>query len=486
MYISRRHITDIDEYIICNFEQLDRTTMYLNLKEIFNISEKEFNNRYSIIENYRTMGIWINKREPKYITKDQYFKKLMDYPASQLILIVTNECNMRCKYCIYSEMYPNTITYSSKKMDFQVAKRAIEYYMELHKKKVLQGYRKAPLITFYGGEPLLEYKLIKKIVQYIKNNYENEVEYYITTNGLLMNEEVSEFFLKNKFRVTLSLDGDKLNHDRNRVTKDLKGTHKIIMKNLTKYFEMHNAMNKEMQPMLSFNCCFDDYSSANAIIDSFNNNSLLRDKEFYVFFSQINPYGDTKYYDYCDECAKQGIIKSNKNTWRMEMQQIHDEFLEKIKLGKKVSMPEKSLFASYYFFRNRGISQMPNTCNSCIPGSKIAVNAEGDFFICERMVERFPIGNINSGLDWSFIKPLFEQFFEIVESNCSDCKVSKMCQLCFMHLSFGKEDKLEFNKRFCETTKNQLKELISNMYSILEINPDAFKEENLYDREKIF
>lgn len=475
--------TKIDEYIISNFEKVGKIQMYSYLNKKFKISKMEFENRYFIIENYRSMGIWVDKREPRYITREQYFRKLKRFSSSQLVLIITNECNMRCKYCVYSDMYPNTITYSSSKMDIKVAKKAIKYYMELYEEKFLRGYRKAPLINFYGGEPLLEYNLIKDVVQYVKNNYKREVEYYITTNGLLLNEEISNFFIKSEFRVTVSLDGDRLNHDRNRVTKDSRGTHGIIMENLGKYFGILKSMNEDRKPTLSFNCCFDDYSSANAIINFFEGDSLLKDKEFYVFFSQINPYDDTKYYDFCDECAKHKVIKSSRNTWKTEMQQIFNDFANSIKLGKNISEIEKSLFSSYYFFRNRTLGQMPNTCNSCIPGSKIAVNAKGDFFICERMGERFPIGNVDIGLDWGLIKLLFEQFFHLVETNCSDCKVSKMCQLCFMHLSYGKKNELEFNKPFCEITKKQLGEFISNMYGILEINPDAFKGEAIYGTE---
>ncbi|SFU53022.1 4Fe-4S single cluster domain-containing protein [Clostridium sp. DSM 8431] len=101
-----------------------------------------------------------------------------DSPLSQLILIMTDNCNLKCEYCIYSDKYPKDIEYSRRKMDFNTAKLSIDKYFELHKERKKHGLNKSANVSFYGGEPLLNFDLIKKSVEYIKNRARNNILYY--------------------------------------------------------------------------------------------------------------------------------------------------------------------------------------------------------------------------------------------------------------------------------------------------------------------
>lgn len=85
----------------------------------------------------------------------------------QLILQVTQNCNLRCKYCIYSGSYVNR-THTKKRMSFEIAKQAVDFYFAHNINK------DAGVISFYGGEPLLEMELIKKIVVYSEKLYEGK------------------------------------------------------------------------------------------------------------------------------------------------------------------------------------------------------------------------------------------------------------------------------------------------------------------------
>ena len=72
-----------------------------------------------------------------------------------LILVLTGSCNLRCKYCVYGEYYPNEITYSDiEDISLDTIQKAIDEYITLYKDKERHGYFKIPSIFFYGGEPL--------------------------------------------------------------------------------------------------------------------------------------------------------------------------------------------------------------------------------------------------------------------------------------------------------------------------------------------
>jgi uncharacterized protein len=95
---------------------------------------------------------------------------------SQLTLEVTEDCNFRCKYCIYSDFYECHHGYTNKHMDFNTAIKAIDYYFLLLKDgKRFNPLRKAS-IGFYGGEPLLNFWLIKACVEYIEEKYRHDIE----------------------------------------------------------------------------------------------------------------------------------------------------------------------------------------------------------------------------------------------------------------------------------------------------------------------
>lgn len=114
------------------------------------------------------------------------------------LLNLTDQCNCRCKYCDF-------VQYKNSYMTKEVADKAIEFL----KSKI--GNKKIN-ITFFGGEPLLNWE----IITYLVNKYKDEFFWSITTNGTLLTEEKLEFLKNNNISVLLSIDGDKETQDYNR------------------------------------------------------------------------------------------------------------------------------------------------------------------------------------------------------------------------------------------------------------------------------
>lgn len=161
-------------------------------------------------------------------------KFLSDNYVHMLLLQVTQQCNLRCSYCAYSGNYNNRI-HDSQKMNFNTAQNAIDFYF-YHSKN-----REELSIGFYGGEPLIEFSLIKKCVEYCEEHKSGkEINYRVTTNGTLINDVIIDFFIKYNFSVTISLDGDKEAHDKNRKFRDGRGSFDLILKNLSKIREKND------------------------------------------------------------------------------------------------------------------------------------------------------------------------------------------------------------------------------------------------------
>jgi uncharacterized protein len=170
----------------------------------------------------------------------------------------------------------------------------------------MQELKKNAIVSFYGGEPLLQFDLIKKVIEYC-NRSGPDINYYMTTNGTLLTDEMIDFIIKNDIIMTFSLDGYKSNHDRNRVFMNDKGSFDTVMKNIIRLQEEKKRRN--YTKFISFNCCYDSYTDLTKVIEFFESNSSLFEP-YYLIFGQINPY-DTYYYEYCDEMYKNGILSES-------------------------------------------------------------------------------------------------------------------------------------------------------------------------------
>ena len=144
----------------------------------------------------------------------------------KLTLQVTQKCNLRCSYCVYSGMYNNR-THSLKSMNFDTAKRAIDYVLN----------RSVDInelsFGFYGGEPLLELELIEKCIAYVKSVVAGKkVIFTITTNGTLLTTDVYERLEKHDVSIAISIDGPQVVHDSARKYANGNGSYDDIMRNV--------------------------------------------------------------------------------------------------------------------------------------------------------------------------------------------------------------------------------------------------------------
>lgn len=149
---------------------------------------------------------------------------------SYLTIIMCNDCNLACSYCYEGQ---GNFKHSGRHVILKQAYKAIDVLLESVDKHHYQYMG----ITFFGGEPLLRFDDIKDIVSYCDEhkNRNTVIHYCIVTNGTLLTEEKREFFKKHNFHITLSIDGDKETHDKERKFKNGKGSYDIIAENVRNY-----------------------------------------------------------------------------------------------------------------------------------------------------------------------------------------------------------------------------------------------------------
>ncbi|MFT3951061.1 MAG: thioether cross-link-forming SCIFF peptide maturase [Oscillospiraceae bacterium] len=155
----------------------------------------------------------------------QYAEKAVLSPVKAMCLHIAHDCNMRCDYCFAST---GDFGVGRKLMDFETGKRAIDFLIEKSfDRKFLE-------LDFFGGEPLLNFDVVKQIVAYARAR-EAEVgkvfRFTITTNGLLLDDDKIAFINREMSNVVLSIDGRKEINDRMRKRVNGAGTYDKIIKN---------------------------------------------------------------------------------------------------------------------------------------------------------------------------------------------------------------------------------------------------------------
>ena len=157
--------------IVENTVELDRN----KIREVANTNIKNIIDKWNLFSKPTSM----------YLSESEIKHAILEYPYPQLILGITEDCNLRCKYCIFSGNYEYMRHHSPKKMTLECAKKAIDYFMQIVSDSKEYTPDQQPIISFYGGEVLLEYEMIKEIVKYVRT-LDTKVIFAFTTNGTLL------------------------------------------------------------------------------------------------------------------------------------------------------------------------------------------------------------------------------------------------------------------------------------------------------------
>jgi len=174
------------------------------------------------------------KEGGKLFTEDQYADKAFDFKnrhteIKALCLHVAHTCNLNCTYCFAAQG-----KYHGERalMSFETGKRALDFLVEN------SGKRRNLEVDFFGGEPLMNFEVVKQLVAYarsIEDKCGKHFRFTLTTNGVLLDDEVTEFANRECHNVVLSLDGRKEVHDRLRKTINGKGSYDTIVPKFQKF-----------------------------------------------------------------------------------------------------------------------------------------------------------------------------------------------------------------------------------------------------------
>ncbi|HOT07961.1 MAG TPA: radical SAM protein [Methanotrichaceae archaeon] len=421
------------------------------LKMDFDISDIEY--YYKLIKKLEQIKQNLIIKEDHKI--DCLERSILKDGLNQLTLEVTEDCNFRCIYCIYSENYVYSRAHSKKYMNIDTAKKAIDHYFSLIKAGVEYNPSRKPSVAFYGGEPLLNFELIKECVEYIKDVYKlYEVVYSITTNGSLLNKERANWLMQNDFHIGVSISGPKAEHDRLRIYSNGNGTFCDIMENI--------------RPIMDAGW---DKIKSLVVIDW--KTDLFKLEEFFsrndvppiASVSTVGQIEGCKYYD--------KFTKNDYTAFRNQLDQARIFYISKFRdtiCERNLSFFGTIFGGSAVECIHRPSSIIPHSSlipftGACIPGKKIFVSADGNYYACERGNRGSPIGNNIEGIDFKKIKMLINNYINYLDK-CPTCNMKRLCRKCYQNLTTDKCF-IHTSKGCYEEEKSQ-KELLAGAFLICE------------------
>ena len=374
------------------------------------------------LEALRTDGFLSSKRPEKLRHGfSDHLDTILDKEILHITLQLTQQCNFRCVYCIYA---PNEFefqrSHSPKRMSKETAIKAIDF-LAAHS----SGTDRIAL-SFYGGEPLLEYDLMHELVLYAEELFEGrDLLFSVTTNASLITREIAEFLSQHNFILLISIDGTPQIHDRGRkFAANGMGTYSTIESNL----QMIQNDFSELYDKISFNMVVDTRFSTQEVHAFIMSNPLFKDKS--VTLTVVNDGVNFEKHAFSEDY----VINERAVQFYALLNYFGRFPSDKISNPAKIALETKlTKFKKAEYMSTKELPDIFSHGGPCIPGQKkLLVDTDGNFFPCERVSETssdMQIGNLEQGINVEKCVQILN-VCELTEHECKNCWALTHCILC--------------------------------------------------------
>lgn len=361
-------------------------------------------------------------------------------------------------------------------MTEETALRAIDFLMA-HSGYIL-AYTQNPLyLGFYGGEPLLNHNLISACIRHLNAVYPEQrsrVSLSVTTNLTAATPEMLRFLVDNKVKLHVSLDGPAQIQDRYRKTPSGTGSAELVRRNLE---QIRDYAPEFYRTEVAFNAVLTPPYNLPQVIDFFESDDLVRGHT--VNFTYVVSEDTTFFESFEPEYWKLRETQLAELRQRYIAQVCSNEFI----LGGPLDV----LFGS----RLRNVIDRPPLLltdtlypgSVCLPGcQRTFVSTTGELYICEKVNNHLPIGNLSTGYDCERISALIKQYEQFGEKDCTECWACRFCSNCFFTALHG--DNLERDHLFqsCASVRNNLAEALED-YAEITIKTSGNMPPLLHERQ---
>lgn len=358
-------------------------------------SDEDISDAYSDIEELKEAG--------QLFTEDVYKDVVIDFKKRKtvvkaLCLHIAHDCNLACQYCFADEGSYNG--HPRELMSYEVGKQALDFLIEN------SGNRVNLEVDFFGGEPLMNFDVVKRLVEYGRSREKDankNFRFTLTTNGVLLNDEIIDFCNKEISNVVLSLDGRKEIHDLMRPTRNGKGSYDVIIEKFKNFVEKRGDKSYYVRGTFTRNNL--DFT------EDFKHMVDLGFKEI-----SIEPVVSP------DECPY-AIREEDIDAICKEYDKLALDIIERHKAGKPITF-------FHYMLDLNGGPCVYKRLSGCGSGTEyMAVTPQGELYPCHQFVgiDGFKLGDVYNGIEKTELVEEFKLCNVYAKDKCKECFARFYC-----------------------------------------------------------
>lgn len=398
---------------------------------------------------------------------------IIEYLANtpQITFEVTERCNLSCIYCGYGKLYKNRGQRLDRNLSIKQSITFLEYIKKLWDDGFLTSTERILNISFYGGEPLMNFQLIEAIIDYIESslkNYPLIFSYSMTTNALLLPKYIDYLVSKN-FKLLISLDGDetgsslRLYKNGKEAFKDIKSAIDCVRTKYPSFFDNN----------VEFNSVLSSRTSIKEIV-----NYIQKEYLKIPHISEINTDGVDPLME-----SEFNAIYADKWVSMMEMDKSgdsDDDFLNNPhfeRIARYILGHSPFVYQNYnelLFDSQHKRKDIPT--GTCLPFSKrVFITVNGNIMPCEKIGYCYSVGKVSDNnvfLDFEEIANKYNNYYKIAASKCKYCKEKNSCLSCIFYSGILENPGKSKCKYF--VTSENAKASLLEVYDFISHYPKAY------------
>ena len=342
------------------------------------------------------------EKDEALFTKDEYEDYIIDFKkrptvVKALCLHIAHDCNLACRYCFAEEG-----EYHGRRalMSYEVGKAALDFLI------ANSGSRRNLEVDFFGGEPTLNFQVVKDLVAYGREQeklHDKNFRFTLTTNGVLLNDEIMEFANKEMANVVLSIDGRKEVNDRMRPFRNGSGSYDLIVPKFRKFADSRKQTNYYVR-------------------GTFTHNNL-------DFSQDVLHLADLGF----KQISVEPVVAQETDDYAIREEDLPQLFEEYDKLAAEMVKRHKhgDDFNFFHFMIDlEGGPCVAKRLSGCGSGTEyLAVTPWGDLYPCHQFVgnEKFLMGNVTDGVINTAIRDEFKSCNVYAKEKCRNCFARFYC-----------------------------------------------------------
>lgn len=394
------HVVDDLVYdIIALYENMDTEAIVTEIMERYRVAgavvkEQEIREAIEEIEELKEQG--------SLFTEDIYKDYIIDFKKRQtvvkaLCLHIAHDCNLACRYCFAEEG-----EYKGRRalMSYEVGKQALDFLIQ-H-----SGNRRNLEVDFFGGEPLMNFDVVKQLVAYGREQevlHDKKFRFTLTTNGILLDDDIIEFINQEMSNVVLSIDGRKEVNDFMRPARNGKGSYDVILPKFKKVAESRNQTNYYVR-------------------GTFTHHNL-------DFAADVLHLADLGF----EQISVEPVVAAPEESYAIKQEDIARICEEYDALAKEMIERKKKGRGFHFFHFMIDLTGGPcvaKRLSGCGSGTEyLAVTPWGDLYPCHQFVgtEEFLMGNVFDGVTKTDIRDEFKLCNVYAKEKCKECFARFYC-----------------------------------------------------------